>query len=175
MLGFNGGLMGVRRVPSGSAASGLWFQNEQNLAKQAGLWIRPLGTYSQSSLYSGTTAASLANMTNGSFTDAATATNADTVAFVKIDYGDAVYIISVTVGTATGNIPGGWDRTYTQGNLVQTSDDDSNWTTLFTTPSFAADGIYTFYGPGSFTPVNARYIRMARLSNYLALSEFYVN
>ena len=94
MLGFNGGLMGVRRVPSGSAASGLWFQNEQNLAKQAGLWIRPLGTYSQSSLYSGTTAASLANMTNGSFTDAATATNADANAFVKIDYGEAVYINS---------------------------------------------------------------------------------
>jgi hypothetical protein len=175
MLGFNGGLMGVRRVPSGSAASGLWFQNEQNLAKQAGLWIRPLGTYSQSSLYSGTTAASLANMTNGSFTDAATATNADANAFVKIDYGEAVYINSVTVGTATGNIPGGWDRTYTQSNPVQTSNDDSTWTTLFTTPSFAADGIYTFYGPGSFTPVSARYVRMYRSSNYLALSEFYVN
>jgi hypothetical protein len=38
MLGFNGGLMGVRRVPTGSAASGLWFQNEQSVARRAGIW-----------------------------------------------------------------------------------------------------------------------------------------
>jgi len=41
MLGFNGGLMGVRRTPTGSAASGLWFQNEQSVAKRDGIW--PLG------------------------------------------------------------------------------------------------------------------------------------
>ena len=38
MLGFNGGLMGVRRTPTGSAASGLWFQNEQSVAKRAEIW-----------------------------------------------------------------------------------------------------------------------------------------
>lgn len=38
MLGFNGGLLGVRRVPTGDAASGLWFQNEQSVAKRAGIW-----------------------------------------------------------------------------------------------------------------------------------------
>jgi len=38
MLGFNGGLMGVRRTPTTSAASGLWFQNEQSVAKRAGIW-----------------------------------------------------------------------------------------------------------------------------------------
>ena len=38
MLGFNGGLMGVRRTPTGSAASGLWFQNEQSVAKRALIW-----------------------------------------------------------------------------------------------------------------------------------------
>jgi hypothetical protein len=38
MLGFNGGLMGVRRVPTGSAATGLWFQNEQSVAKRAAIW-----------------------------------------------------------------------------------------------------------------------------------------
>jgi hypothetical protein len=38
MLGFNGGLMGVRRTPTGSAASGLWFQNEQSVAKRAAIW-----------------------------------------------------------------------------------------------------------------------------------------
>jgi hypothetical protein len=38
MLGFNGGLMGVRRVPTAGAASGLWFQNEQGVAKRAAIW-----------------------------------------------------------------------------------------------------------------------------------------
>jgi hypothetical protein len=38
MLGFNGGLMGVRRVPTGSAATGLWLQNEQSVAKRAAIW-----------------------------------------------------------------------------------------------------------------------------------------
>jgi hypothetical protein len=38
MLGFNGGLMGVRRTPTTGTASGLWFQNEQSVAKRANLW-----------------------------------------------------------------------------------------------------------------------------------------
>jgi hypothetical protein len=38
MLGFNGGLMGVRRTPTAGAASGLWFQNEQSVAKRAAIW-----------------------------------------------------------------------------------------------------------------------------------------
>jgi hypothetical protein len=38
MLGFNGGLMGVRKVPGAGSASGLWFQNEQSVALRAGIW-----------------------------------------------------------------------------------------------------------------------------------------
>jgi len=38
MLGFNGGLMGARRTPTTGAASGLWFQNEQSVAKRAAIW-----------------------------------------------------------------------------------------------------------------------------------------
>jgi len=38
MLGFNGGLMGVRRTPTTSSASGLWFQNEQSVARRAAIW-----------------------------------------------------------------------------------------------------------------------------------------
>jgi hypothetical protein len=38
MLGFNGGLMGVRRTPTAEAASGLWSQNEQSVAKRAEIW-----------------------------------------------------------------------------------------------------------------------------------------
>jgi hypothetical protein len=38
MLGFNGGLLGVRKVPTTGAASGLWMPNEQSVAKRAGIW-----------------------------------------------------------------------------------------------------------------------------------------
>jgi hypothetical protein len=38
MLGFNGGLMGVRKVPTTGAAPGMWFQNEQSVAKRDALW-----------------------------------------------------------------------------------------------------------------------------------------
>lgn len=38
MLGFNGGLIGARRVPATGAASGLWLPNEQSVAKRAGIW-----------------------------------------------------------------------------------------------------------------------------------------
>ena len=38
MLGLNSGLLGSRRVPTTSSASGLWVPNEQSLAKRAGIW-----------------------------------------------------------------------------------------------------------------------------------------
>jgi hypothetical protein len=38
MIGLNGGLMGVRKVPTISSASGLWVPNEQVLAQRAGIW-----------------------------------------------------------------------------------------------------------------------------------------
>ena len=38
MIGFNGGLMGVRKVPTVDSASGLWVPNEQSVAKRAGIW-----------------------------------------------------------------------------------------------------------------------------------------
>ena len=38
MLGFNGGLMGVRKVPTSGTATGVWDQNEQSVAKRAAIW-----------------------------------------------------------------------------------------------------------------------------------------
>ena len=38
MLGVNGGLIGVRRVPALDAATGIWTPNEQALAKRAAIW-----------------------------------------------------------------------------------------------------------------------------------------
>ena len=38
MIGLNSGLLGARRVPTTSSASGLWVPNEQSLAKRAAIW-----------------------------------------------------------------------------------------------------------------------------------------
>jgi hypothetical protein len=180
MLGFNGGLMGIRRTPTTSAATGLWFQNEQCDAQRAAIWppSARVGTYSQSSVYSGTTAASAAIMTDNSFTNTGAATNSPgggNDAWIKIDYGVAFTIGSVTVGTATNNIPGGWAKSDTEGCNVQTSTDDTTWTTLFTIPGLPAEGIYTYTAPSNFTAVSARYIRLRKNGGYVAASEFYAS
>ena len=44
MIGFNSGLLGVRRVPTTRTASGLWVSNEQVLAKRAGIWSGGAGS-----------------------------------------------------------------------------------------------------------------------------------
>lgn len=38
MLGFNGGRLGVRNVPTTEIASGVWGQNEQSIANRAAIW-----------------------------------------------------------------------------------------------------------------------------------------
>jgi hypothetical protein len=39
LIGLNGGLVGVRKVPGTGTASGLWTANEQALLMRAGLWL----------------------------------------------------------------------------------------------------------------------------------------
>ena len=38
MLGFNGGLIGVRNDPNSALASGIWFPNEVSVARRVGRW-----------------------------------------------------------------------------------------------------------------------------------------
>jgi hypothetical protein len=170
MIGANGGLIGAYRSPRFSSAPGMWTPQEQCVAQLRKTWQAiATPTYSQSSLYSGTTAASLANMTNGSFTDTATATNSSGSEWVKVDYGQLVRMEAAVIGTATSNIPGGWNRTYTEGRVVQVSTDDSTWTTVCNIGTFPADGIYTFY----FAPTDARYMRAFSNGSFFAISELY--
>ena len=44
MLGFNGGLLGKRRTPTLAEAKGLWFQNEQSVARREAIWPVTLGS-----------------------------------------------------------------------------------------------------------------------------------
>ena len=45
MLGFNGGLLGKRRVPTFDASSGLWFPNEQSVARRELIWPGQYDSY----------------------------------------------------------------------------------------------------------------------------------
>jgi F5/8 type C domain len=192
-LGSNGGLMGPRRVSTTSNASGSWLLDEQCDAQRAGIWpVIPAGeipvgsiTYSQSSVYSGVSPADNATMTNGSFLDSRTATNANgstygVIEWVRMDLGAVYQVGSVVIGTGTSNVPGGWSKIWSENRDVEYSIDGTNWTYAFTTPGihggqpptvFPADGIYTY--PVDFT---ARYIRFSKGAvggNYVLISEFY--
>lgn len=109
-------------------------------------------------------------MTDGSFNNTGAGTNLDAIDWVRMDLGQSYEVGTVVIGTATSNIPGGWNKSYTENRNVQYSTDGTSWTTAFNTGTFATNGIYTF--SVSFT---ARYIRIATPpeSGYLAISEFY--
>jgi hypothetical protein len=184
--------MGPRRVSTTSNASGSWLLDEQCDAQRTGIWpVIPGGeipvgsiTYSQSSVYSGVSPADNATMTNGSFLDSRTATNANgpsgVIEWVRMDLGAVYQVGSVVIGTGTSNIPGGWSKIWSENRDIEYSIDGTNWTYAFTTPGihgsqpptvFPADGIYTY--PVDFT---ARYIRFSKGTvggNYVLISEFY--
>jgi len=74
MLGFNGGLLGVRKVTTGDAASGLWFQNEQSIARRASIWPATGDAY-----WNNVSLLLHMNGTNGSTTFTDSSTNAFTI------------------------------------------------------------------------------------------------
>jgi hypothetical protein len=178
MLGLNGGLMGVRRVPTPPSASGVWTLDEQVLAQRESDWpvagAVPIAaiTYSQTSIYSGTTAATNGPMTDGLQTGTQTATNIGTGQWVKMDLGETYSVDRVVIGNATSTVPpGGWNSSYTSNMNLQYSLDDSNWTTILNTGDKSA---FTFLYTLSFSAVSARYIRLITPSSlWMALTEFY--
>lgn len=174
--------MGLRRVPSTGSASGVWDCDEQSLAKRAGIWPgTPLSgvpvesiTYSQSTVYGSTSAATVTNMTDGLLTGDQTATNISGFEFIKMDLGALCNVNRVVIGTASGSHPpGGWNQYYTNDCDLHYSTDNSNWTFIVNTgtlqtPEMEAPKFHTV----SFSTVQARYIRISR-NSYMALTEFY--
>ena len=129
-------------------------------------------TYAQSSLWGGAAAASNAIMTDGSFNNTGTATNAANPEWVRMDLGADYDIATLCLGTGTSNIPGGWNNSYTGGRQLfystsATGSNIANWTFVFSTPVYPADGIYCHA-----VNFRARYIWFAA-STYLAISEFH--
>jgi hypothetical protein len=178
MLGFNGGLMGKRKVPAQQSASGVWTLDEQLLAQREFDWplvgVVPIAAivYSQSNIYSGTTAAANGPMTDGLQTGTQTAVNVGTGEWIKMDLGAAYNVDRVVIGNSTPSVPpGGWGNTYTNNLDLQYSLDDSSWTTIVNTGDKSA---FNFLYTLSFSAVSARYIRLITPSSlYIAITEFY--
>jgi hypothetical protein len=179
MLGLNGGLMGVLKVPTTGTATGVWDQNEQSVAKRAGIWPAgageiPVGSiaYSQRSVYSGTSAATNGPMTDGLQTGTQTGTDGVVGEWIKMDLGATYSVDRVVIGNASSTVPpGGWSSSYTNNLDLQYSLDDFNWTTIVNTGDKSA---FTFLYTLSFSAVSARYIRLFSGGlSYIALTEFY--
>jgi hypothetical protein len=148
------------------------------------------GAYSQSSVYSGNTAASAANMqdsTDGvvSTSTTATATNIEANPYIRIDYGAVVDIDCAMVRCANSNVAGGWGTfTYLKGAAVQSSVDGSTWIThghLYASGDElgALDAPAYRLVPGLlsriFIGASARYVQVTRpgTTGYIALQDFY--
>jgi len=131
-------------------------------------------TYTQSSVYTGNTAATNAEMTNGSGDEAtATSTDHSPTAFVTMDLGAKRIINNVIIGADSNNVlTGGWGASYTSNLALEYSEDGITWFDLGATPSSWPTPIQTISGLN----VVGRYIRVVRYSdsnNYIALTEFY--
>jgi hypothetical protein len=128
-------------------------------------------TYSQSSVYSGNTAADATNMTNGIYAETtATGTNSANPAWVKMNFSSAVEISQLVIGSDYDNtLAGGWGASYAQNKDIQVSEDDSTWITVGSTGTFSA-GIKTI-DIGSYL---VQWLRVATPSSqFLALTELY--
>jgi hypothetical protein len=127
-------------------------------------------TYSQVSVWSANTAATNAGMTNGvSAETLQTGTNFATTAWVQMDLGGVYTVANVYVGCDfTNTLAGGWGKTYAENLTIQHSNDAATWTDSGVTTGTFSTGIKAI--AVSFT---ARYIRVVRLNNYIAITEFY--
>lgn len=135
-------------------------------------------TYSQSSVFSGTNAAEYTymndNNANGGSNNAEAGTNSEVNSFIKADCGSIKYIDRVIIGyDYNTNLPGGWGPSYLNGLYLQTSTDNSTWTTVTTTPAYASTG--SVNGLAAINVgTSARYIRLYNPSGYTMTLEFQV-
>lgn len=134
-------------------------------------------TYTQSSIYIDNNAATETYMNNdgadGSSNNSETGTNNEANPWIKANLGSTKFIDYVIVGyDYLNNLAGGWGVSYTEGNELQISTDDTNWTTVAKTPTYSATGMSNGLVR---IPIkkDAQYIRMRRVStNWMALLEF---
>ncbi|MEI8251272.1 MAG: discoidin domain-containing protein [Synechococcus sp. ELA057] len=129
-------------------------------------------TYSQSSVYTGNTAATNATMTNGSINETtATGTLASSSAHITMDFGAVFPVANVYLGADYNNtLANGWGPTYTSGRRLVYSTDGSTWTTFEASIATFTSSAIRVYS----VSFSARYIRIEPVSSdFVAVTEFY--
>ena len=133
-------------------------------------------TYSQTTVYPFNNPASYTYMNNnsadGDNNNDETGTTTGGNRFVKANAGSVRYIDYIIIGyDYLDNLTGNWGVVYTEGHTVQVSDDDTSWTTVTTTPTYASTG-----STNGLVRIkigrNCRYIRLFNASTYVAVLEF---
>lgn len=136
-----------------------------------------IASFSQSSIYSGLSAASVANMSDGLFAPF-TATGAELVPFVRAHLAAPAFVNNVVLGPSTSD--GGWGASYLNGAQLETSNNGGvNWSSVatlsgFATATSASVGTMQSYAIGAVV-TDIRVKRQTGSSDYVALSEFKVN
>jgi hypothetical protein len=130
------------------------------------------GVYSQSSVYTGNTAATVTGMTNGVFNESyETGTTRGVGEWVKVDLGVVYPVTEVVIGCDFNNTligTGGWGKTYTENKTIEVSTDNSIWTAVENT------GIFSSSSKTFVLNVFARYVRIITTAEeWLAVTEFY--
>jgi hypothetical protein len=130
-------------------------------------------TYSQRSVYSSNTAATQAGMQNGitaETTQTGTNSHSDAAgAWLQMDFGSVTSFSSVVVGSDFDDtLAGGWGKFYTENCDIIGSDDATTWTTLGNTGTFST-AMKTISTPAA----SYRYVRIRKVGNFLAVTEFY--
>lgn len=137
-------------------------------------------TYSQSTVYPGTNAATELYMNNGSAdgsnNDNQTGTEGSSGEWIKADLGSSKYVDYIVIGYdyLTNLANGPWGTPYTDNAPIEGSTNNTSWTSEGTAPTYASSG-----SSNGLVSVNIgasyRYIRILGNSNlYLALLEFQI-
>lgn len=133
-------------------------------------------TYAQSNVYTSNTAADYTGMNNGSANgSSSTQTGMNPGSnYITANCGSLKYISKITIGyDYLSNLAGGWGVTYTEGLTVEASTDNSSWTSITTTPTYAStgstDGLVDITIGGNY-----QYVRLSKASGYMCILEFQV-
>ena len=133
-------------------------------------------TYSVSATYSSNSPPTYQymndNNANGQTNGSQWGSSSTSFEFIKADLGSTNTVTKIVIGyDYLANLPGGWGTVYTENKTIEISTDNTNWTTMGVTPTYAStgstNGLVTINFP---TNSYARYIRLSG-SSWLAVLE----
>jgi len=136
-------------------------------------WIPLSASYSQRSVWWDNTAATAEGMTNGITAETlqtGTLIHSDADgSWVQMDFGSEQAFERVVVGSDFANtLAGGWGKEYTENVEIIGSNNGTTWTVIGNTGLFT-QALQEYSTPGA----SYRYVRLRKVGNYIALTEFY--